>query len=196
MLFSCNGNTELSPSRKISSSELYDTMSTKETKTDIIYETGNVRLYGDSTIEVKKISHAYIRYAPDLSFDNFLVDTVVYGKYSDIDLKSNDRAPNYRTVLRKGYDSDSANFAGHYTFVSFGCGSTCLTSFIIDRRNGKVYTSPGAETGYEFRVDSRMLLVNPPDSDGYYFDCSYCKPIAYVFNERTKTFEKATIKSE
>lgn len=196
MLIGCNGNTELSPSGKISSTELYDTVSTRKTKADIIYETDNIRLYGDSTIDVRKISHAQIRYAPGLTFDNFPADTVVHGKYSDIDLRSNDWASNYRTALRKAYDSDSANFAGHYTFVSFGCGSTCLTSFIIDRRNGKVYNSPSAETGYEFRVDSRMLLVNPPDSEGYYFDCSYCKPIAYIFNEQTKTFEKPTIKTE
>ncbi|MCU4189185.1 hypothetical protein M9Q43_08420 [Flavobacterium sp. HXWNR29] len=62
-------------------------------------------------------------------------------------------------------------------------------SVIIDRRTGKIYDAPNSELGYKFKADSRMLIVNPPDSLGFYDDCSYCIPKIYILNEQTKKFE-------
>lgn len=157
---------------------------------DIIHETENIKVYGDTTIDKDKISYGTIKFEPYIGFDDFKVDKVDNKKYAALDLKSNNGANNFRTRLKEEYSSDKANFAGHYSFVHWGCGSPCHSSLLIDRKTGKIYDSPLASLGYDFRVDSRMLIVNPPDTNGFYDDCLYCKPIIYVFDEQTKTFKE------
>ena len=159
----------------------------------LIRETENLKLYGDTTIDKDKISYASIKFEPYVGYDDYRVNSVDHKKHADLDLKSNKGANNYRTRLREGYSADTANFAGHYTFVYWGCGSPCLSSMVIDRKTGKIYDSPDAALGYDFRVDSRMIIVNPPDTDGFYADCFYCKPIIYIFDEQTKTFNELQI---
>lgn len=157
---------------------------------DVIHETENLKLYGDTTIDKDKISYASIKFEPYIGFGDFKVNLGEHKKYAALDLKSNKDANNFRTRLREGFNADTANFAGHYTFVYWGCGSPCQSSLLIDRKTGIIYDSPGASLGYDFRVDSRMLIVNPPDTSGFYDDCFYCKPIIYIFDEQTKTFNE------
>ena len=191
-LLSCkdNGKSEsTSESQIIKQDSLINSEIKKTPKTiDLIHETENLKLYGDTTIDKDKISYASIKFEPYIGFDDFKVKTVDHRKYADLDLKSNAIGNNYRTRLTEGFKADTANFAGHYTFVFFGCGSPCKGSFVIDRKTGKVYNSPSASLGYYFRADSKMLIVNPPDTSGFYDDCVYCKPMIYIFNEQTKTF--------
>lgn len=155
---------------------------------DVFYETENVRLYGDTTIDKEKIVLVSLKFEPYIGFEDFRVPAVDHNKRAGLDLKSNKHAPMFRTRLREGYASDTANFAGHYTFVYWGCGSPCQSSLLIDRKTGKIYDAPEANLGYDFRSTSRMMIVNRPDSGGFYNDCIYCKPIIYIFDEATKKF--------
>jgi len=155
---------------------------------DIIFQSENIRITGDTTIDKEKISYASLKFEPYISFDDFKASNIDNKSKAKLDLSSNKDASNFRTRLREAYEADTSNFAGHYTFVYWGCGSPCQSSLLIDRQTGKIYDSPGASLGYEYRADSRMLLTNPPDTNGFYDDCSYCKPIIYVFDEKTKTF--------
>lgn len=68
------------------------------------------------------------------------------------------------------------DFAGHYKFAVWGCGSMCAAGAIIDLTSGRVYPPPLAGagqgwdrwiscpgmfegTGYEYRVESRLMIV-------------------------------------
>jgi len=191
MTLSCNDTTN-SASKNESIRFEKDSLKAKEIKprptVELIYEKENLKLFGDSTLQSGKFSHASIKFQPYIGFDDFKVAAIDHKKYAELNLKSNANANNFRTRLKEGYSCDTANFAGHYSFVYWGCGSPCQSSLLIDRRSGKIYDSPSASLGYEFRVDSRMLIVNPPDSSGLYDDCSYCKPIIYIFEDQKKTF--------
>ena len=55
------------------------------------------------------------------------------------------------------------NFAGSYTMVSWPCRSLCVSLLAVDRRNGRLYTAPEAFNGLQFRRDSRLLIINPPE---------------------------------
>lgn len=156
----------------------------------VIHETENLRVYGDTTVDQSRISYGSLKFEPYLRFSDFRVNTIEHQKYADLDLTSNKYASMYRTRLKQGYSADTANFAGHYSLVFWGCGSGCKLAVIIDRKTGKIYDAPESSRGYKFRVDSRMLIVNPPDATGFYDDCPYCKPIIYVFDERTRKFEE------
>ena len=162
---------------------------------EIIYQSNNVRIYGDTSVDKEKISHASLKFEPFISFDDFKISTVDNKSKAELNLNSHSKAKMFRTRLNEEYSTESPNFGGHYTFVSFGCGTACQNSLLIDRQTGIIYDSPAASLGYEFRADSRMLLVNPPDTSGYYDDCNYCKPTIFILDERTKIFsEKAKTK--
>jgi len=195
MTFSINGKSVTINEPILTQQLRLDSLSQKQKQDsqpiiDIILETENFKLYGDTTIEKDKISYASFRFEPYISFNDFPVGLIDNRKYAELDIKSNKGANYFQTRLREGYRADTANFAGHYTFVFWGCGSPCQSSMLIDRKTGKIYNAPEASLGYDFRVNSRMLIVNPPDSNGFYDDCAYCKPIIYIFDERTKTFKE------
>jgi hypothetical protein len=71
---------------------------------------------------------------------------------------------------------ESPDFAGHYKFAGWGCGSVCGAGAIIDLQSGDVYAPPlggkgeGWErwiscpalfdgTGYEYHLNSRLMVV-------------------------------------
>ncbi|HNY40067.1 MAG TPA: hypothetical protein PKJ41_06720 [Bryobacteraceae bacterium] len=81
----------------------------------------------------------------------------------------------FRTRLRNA-GKEPANFAGHYQFEIWGCGSNCAAGGIIDLRSGEVFHPPlgGGARGYpdwiistgmmegsaiDFRIDSRLIIV-------------------------------------
>lgn len=52
------------------------------------------------------------------------------------------------------------NFAGHYVLDSFGCGTGCMATVLVDLRTGAVYRAPFHEpTNGEksYRADSRLV---------------------------------------
>ncbi|MFI5171770.1 MAG: hypothetical protein ACHQFW_05230 [Chitinophagales bacterium] len=150
--------------------------------------------YSDTLNE--KTTNKRIKFAPGITLNDFKVDAIDHKKYAALDLYSLDDAIRFRTQIRRAFSSETANFAGHYTIAIWGCGSPCQSSVLIDRKTGKIYESPSASLKYNFQVDSRMLIVNPPDSADYYSaDCFYCKPIIYIFNEETKTFTETEYKT-
>jgi uncharacterized protein len=55
-----------------------------------------------------------------------------------------------------------ANFAGHFALVEVGCGTSCLTAFVVDLQTGQVGSFPhGGEAQYAMELaygrDSRLL---------------------------------------
>lgn len=82
------------------------------------------------------------------------------------------------------------NFAGHYNLARWGCGTCSINGTITDLKTGKVNDLSPAMLDYEFQKDSRLLVINPPDSSGFYDYCSYCEPELWVWNENKKKFEK------
>jgi hypothetical protein len=111
-------------------------------------------------------------------FDQFQSKVEQIKKPAHVNLKSHPEASTYRTVLRRGA-ANGPNFAGHYSVVAWGCGSSCVTFAIVNLRNGNVifpadFTSDhgvhlsaddferGANTGYwglRYKLDSRLLIV-------------------------------------
>jgi hypothetical protein len=165
--------------------------STKKVPGGLIISNDNIKIFGDTTIEKEKIYLTSIKFEPYISFEDFQTDSIDKGSDKAVlDLSSKTGASRFKTRISTAYKADTVNFAGHYTFVWWGCGSPCQDAVIVDRRTGKVYDAPEAALGYDFKADSRMLIVNPTDSTGFYDNCFYCKPVIYLLNEKTKEFEE------
>jgi hypothetical protein len=79
----------------------------------------------------------------------------------------------YRTVLREGA-KHGPNFAGRYTIVTWGCGTSCIEFAIIDARTGNVYFPSfyvafgsglkqerlqRSEEPLQFHTNSRLVIV-------------------------------------
>lgn len=124
-----------------------------------------------------------------IQYDKCSVDTFT-GKWAGINYPSNRMARRFRSAINWSIDKFGMNFAGHYNLARWGCGTSCINGVITDLKTGKVYDIPTASLDYEFRNDSRLLVVNPPDSTGYYDYCSYCGPELWVWHENIKKFEK------
>lgn len=197
LLLSCNDNTKFISPTSLDSDTIKPVekaITKKVVFDDEIYNEDGIIIYGDTTIDMSKISYIARKFEPYISFSDFKVE-IDKGKKAALDLNSNELGQQYRTMIRKDYKDAETLFAGHYTFSAWGCGSPCQMSVLIDNRTGKIYDAPMASKGYDYKANSRMLIVNPPDSLGYYDNCSYCIPEIYILDEKTKKFEqkKATI---
>jgi hypothetical protein len=100
-------------------------------------------------------------------FEDYSVSTRFTGKTAP-PIITGARARLYRTRIREGA-KQAPNFAGHYTIVTWGCGSDCQGLAIINARTGRVYTPPEVyeairmpsqdNKALQYRIDSRLLIV-------------------------------------
>jgi len=78
----------------------------------------------------------------------------------------------FRTRLLQA-SREPANFAGHYRFEIWGCGSNCASGAIVDLATGQVIAPPLSKTGellactssfegagVDVRLDSRLMIVH------------------------------------
>jgi hypothetical protein len=112
--------------------------------------------------------------------------TVFHGKPGAPKLQT-PLAKEHATIIRKAVIG-GANFAGHYTVVHWGCGTSCGVYVIVDERTGRVFEPPeiskGVDLGVagpEFRPDSTLMVVAscpPPEAYGL----KNCKRKFYKWN--------------
>ena len=80
------------------------------------------------------------------------------------DFKGRDKfARMFRTRIREGL-AEGANFNRYYSFITFGCGTSCVMGFITDTRTGQVLQLPfGGEStpelNIDFKLDSNLIQV-------------------------------------
>ena len=105
------------------------------------------------------------------TFDRYGAKVERVGKIR-VDLKSNRDARLFRTNLRNAAKA-GVNFAGRYVLATWGCGTNCSQSAIIDARNGRVFFPnelAGAGFGFcdlpadieplVYKRNSRLLVLN------------------------------------
>ena len=172
-------------------------------KGDTFFKANDIALTGDSSalkrIKVLQYYSANYHYYDYPAFRMKLVP-------ANMNFRINEFAAKNRKNLAEQYRRNGINFAGHYSLLWLGKeGENFFESIIVDARNGYVYPAPSAEnigafktgkalgfhSGYGFKRASRLLVVNPVDSPGYY-NVSQMKNInkMYLWNERFKRFEK------
>lgn len=58
------------------------------------------------------------------------------------------------------------HFGGRYFLYTTGCGTACQTGVLFHRVTGEVMAQlPVATSGYEYRRDSNLLVVNPTNEE-------------------------------
>ena len=130
-----------------------------------------------------------LRFECQYTYKDFSVDKFD-GKKSLIDYKSNKMGRNYKSAITWAYNEFGLQFGGHYGLARWSNGTNSIQGVIIDLIDGKIYDLPSGSLDYGYKEDSRLFIVNPPDSAGFYDTCFYCKPEAWIWNETKRRFEK------
>ena len=135
--------------------------------------------------EVSKISvYEKVEFVSKYKFSDFPVN-LIQAKKSNIKINTNDNSftKQYESMIKQTFEKEEVNFAGKYVVNYWGCGSNCAVGIAINGQNGKLVKLPDGDGGYDFKVNSRLLIINPPDSLNYYIkDCPYCKPELYLLD--------------
>src|SRR5256885_2849960 len=101
-------------------------------------------------------------------FESYPVKERFTSKPAPVNVHSHPKARLFRTQLRDGIVREGVNFAGHYSIITWGCGSDCRIVAIVDGRTGDVYFAPfTVSTGADFRVTSRLFIANPSEIERY-----------------------------
>ena len=129
------------------------------------------------------------------SFNGFPAPNPSDARLAEVNLASHPEAERFRARLREAI-GQKPDFAGYYKVVTWGCGTMCQTTALIDARDGKVYFAPFTSLlGVEHRANSRLLVENPPaEVKAYVKDSGEPKPkwletIYWQWVEKNKSFE-------
>jgi hypothetical protein len=94
------------------------------------------------------------------SFEDFPVSEKFEGQPAPVNFSTDPDALRFVTAITEGAEK-GPNFAGHYTVISWGCGTECESGVIVDAQTGAISSSFVTELGSEFRIDSNLFIVNP-----------------------------------
>jgi hypothetical protein len=107
-------------------------------------------------------------------FEDYGVPEAWAGPHAEVSLESESERL-FRTQLREAAKKP-ADFAGHYRFAVWGCGTRCAGGAVIDLQSGEVFSPPGAGKGSgqekwifctdwdklrgaEYHVNSRLFVL-------------------------------------
>jgi hypothetical protein len=72
-------------------------------------------------------------------------------------------ARRFRTRIREGL-AEGPNFAGHYSLIQIGCGTSCSFAYIVDHATGEILPFPYGQERQAMslsrNVDSRLVKVS------------------------------------
>ena len=143
------------------------------------------------------------------TFEQFAETETFAGKPAPPLLKTTAQQ-SFETEIREGA-AMGPNFAGHYTIVTWGCGSSCVSAVVVNANTGAVHRLPFSNIGFGgpiefadgsksmsddfepllFKLNSRLLMVRGcPGERGcatYYYEWAgeHIKFIARSPNKHT-----------
>jgi len=90
-------------------------------------------------------------------FTNFPANKITTKRLEHINFSSNPNARMLRTRLKRRI-GEKASFGGHYVAAQIGCGSGCMTLYLIDIFSGRIY-NPEFKEGTMIRFEKNSLLI-------------------------------------
>lgn len=145
-------------------------------------QVSNEEIYQENK-EKEEDSLYKVKFNSKYIFEDFSVNDIFKGTPAPVNFTTKSEAKKFHTVITEGA-ARGPNFAGHYTFIYWGCGSSCQSSVVVDAITGKIYDGLPSSLGYDFKVDSSLLILKPPDKNGFYDSrCLSCRPELYLWED-------------
>jgi signal peptidase I len=135
-----------------------------KTKGDTLYFDNDIILFGDINEIISP--GIFKKFKFKSQFNDFKTDNIYKGKLAKPNFSTDPDAKHFITRIKDGCKYNGVNFAGHYTIVEWGCGCLCQEMAIVDRINGDIifsqipFDTADGHSGTDFRIDSRMLIIN------------------------------------
>lgn len=143
------------------------------------------------TLESGTDSHKILKIKKLYNFNEYKV-AVYKGKLCEPNFENNPFANDkeYAEFIKNGCLKNGINFCGHYTIIERSCGAECSSIFIVDRKNGKIFTNTkpnDGRYGFEYKKNSSLLIANSSlfvdDKFEKHIDY-WCKPEFYKWQNK------------
>lgn len=100
----------------------------------------------------------------NFDFNNFKVKNILNKEEYIVDFETNSDAKRFKTRITEQVEK-GPNFAGKYRYVRWGCGTNCGSGAIINLETGDIVEYGLVdELGVDFKVDSKLLVINPQEN--------------------------------
>ena len=150
-----------------------------------IVEKTSDTLFKDSRLIIVKNPNSidtFVKYLSLIDDSAYYVKPLDVKKKMPLDFAKYKFKKMFITATKEDVSKNGVNFAGQFCLASWGCGSPCHLSAIVDLTTGMVYTGPESAIGYKFKKHSKIIIVDPPDSLGWYQINRFCgQPKEYVW---------------
>lgn len=108
--------------------------------------------------EDKDYLQVHVKFSPSSWFNEQAV-SVYNGKLAAPDFKSNPETKMFVTRITEGC-KQGVNFAGHYTLIYWGCGTSCQYGVVVNRKTGEIFDGYQSSLGSEFKKESKRIIIN------------------------------------
>lgn len=106
----------------------------------------------------------YKKFSIDSFFESNKV-SVYEGKLVAPDFTSNEEARMFKTRITEGCN-EGINFAGHFTLIYWGCGTSCQYGVVVNRKTGEIIDGYQSSLGSEFKKESKSIIINSDIIEG------------------------------
>ena len=113
---------------------------------------------------------------PSIDKKNYAVEVYKGPFAKDIADKKHLFRTRAREALKNAREKGRGNFAGHYVFFEYGCGTGCVSSNVVDVKTGKIFDGIGVggypvdETWvvweFDYKPDSTLIYVQGSVNSG------------------------------
>ena len=118
--------------------------------------------YKDELVLLEKIDSGYNEVYKKINFEQSFAENEVpiyTGKLANPDFTSNPEAKMFITRITEGC-KEGVNFAGHYTLIYWGCGTSCQYGVVVNRKTGEIFDGYQTSLGSSFKANSKLILKN------------------------------------
>jgi hypothetical protein len=136
-----------------------------------------------SSLQTSPASVQSLKAESEPRFEEYPAESTFSGKPAAVRLESATYGKFYRTRLRDGAIK-GPNFAGSFTIVTWGCGSSCQIVAVVEARTGRLSEQTlRTANGVQFQKTSRLIIADPVrQNDPPLSECASCgTPAAYVW---------------
>lgn len=121
-----------------------------------------IETYNDDAIIAKKEDkdnlEVYKKFEIDSYFDTYKVP-VYGGVLKNPDFTSNEEAKMFKTRITEGCKA-GINFAGYFTLIYWGCGTSCQYGVVVNRKTGEIIQGYQSSLGATYHKDSKFLILD------------------------------------
>lgn len=96
----------------------------------------------------------------DPQFEDYPATDIFTGTPASVDFTTNEDALEYKTKITK-VAKTGPDFAGSYTVIDWGCGTSCLGGAIVSAKTGAIIAfGLEAQAGFDYTSSSRLFVIN------------------------------------